>query len=384
MASTFGHSDAEKRFRRAVVAHGGPFRSESAPAWISSELRGLRDRYHQNLRTSGDRMGDPETRLVLESVYLDYVNNFQPNAVILQDDGGPLMGIFVGLPLTLLEAISLSLLHPANVPLSVEDLRSTAPPPGDGLRFSDWLRRQDFRDEPPPLSAALVDCERRPLAQAAFGLLMDFVFEHEMSHLMQGHVELAHRDQQAQLWMEQASAGGPMPLPTWRQCAEIDADSTAVRHVLERQFRDPDASSPFGGEGTMLRLWLLGLSLLFQILDAHPAPFPTSSRSGYPHPCIRLMNLIQVTAGAVKRFAPELEGDFNTALMVAVDDSRRVASHLGLAESMFESVSKHQSEARRISGELHRGIDVLETQLCVARANFSDRLKARLSFDPGA
>ena len=354
----------EERFAALAAAHGGRFDGRTLPGWAAGLLHDLADGYRRRLRDSAARLTEPQARAVLSSVHVDYVANSRPNALIVQDPRGPLLGIFVGLPLAVLDAACRVLRDPALVRLAPADVALPEPLPDDGAAaMFAFAHRPDAHPGFRPLTAVPDDAGRRRVAAAAFGLAMDFTFEHEMAHLLQGHVEFAGGSGGGPvgLWSERLSLDGRTPAPAWRQPLEVDADATAVRLVLERRLREPDGGgserADLGGHGQLLRVWLLALDLLIQILDPWPGPFATTAGAGYPHPFTRLLNLIQVTAGAVRRFAPEAQPLLQSALTLAADDSARVARYARLSEGLFEGLrgTKRQRGRRRHAAPANRG-----------------------------
>jgi hypothetical protein len=283
----------ERRFRSA----GGRLILSDAPD--DSLVRYYRLRYWDYLTKY---VKEPAYHEVLARTYLDFVRNDTLNAVASRQASTYLIGCYKGAVYNISFFFRVILTHPDILPKYGD--------PSQEVRWYENLASCDWRMPLPIIIRSIphisrpktewpCDPLRKNLAQQLATFAIDFLFFHEMGHLVNRHIDYV-RDRYGCDFEELNARGGRYRSPDFR-ALELAADSFAVGEIASiGLFRDrlPKAKgkvNTFISPSEALRVWTLAVGFLFLLFDPYPLGLEDYSSSSHPHPAVRLRNVVMTS-----------------------------------------------------------------------------------------
>jgi hypothetical protein len=278
----------------------------------------------------------------MHPVHFCYIENLKMNAFAFKvaDDG--FIGVYSGTVLTVQSFFGALLSHPSF-------LRSIGNPDAE----VEWT---GFKMTPQPKDPA-----RNAYAHLLSTLAVDFLFMHEIAHLMNGHVEFDRNRRQTSVFWEFAEAQGSTEDNLTSQTLEMDADADATLQGLTIAFGRtsdvetlPEAWRPwFRTPRLALYTWILAAYGFFRLFFGGETAWDGLLRTSHPPHNIRLGMVLKTIVAILQRerrdkllselnpiiaeLVPEMERAHAWATSTAVDDSGirtavdpRAAKHTGI------------------------------------------------------
>jgi hypothetical protein len=205
---------------------------------------------------------DVRTRHVptMGPVHFDYIENLELNALAFEADDHDFVGVYVGTVVTIYAFFSSLLAYPRLL-MSI----------GNPLAEEEW---KSYTVDPKLLFRQPKDVARRSFAHQIATIAIDFLFAHEIGHLMNGHVKLLRTRQGIPLMPEFDPTQKTREQNLTLQTLEMDADSFAVGQGLATAFGragDPSLVFPpdwrqwYGTARLALFGWTLAIYGLFRL-----------------------------------------------------------------------------------------------------------------------
>lgn len=305
----------------------------------------------------------------LENGYFDYIDNEGLNAMAAIHDGIPLIGINQGTIFNASTFFYLLLSHP-----------DVFPSVGDSKREARWVKSLSRCDWTLPLSKVILSIERKgnipsdwPLdpnrkAFAAYlsTFALDFLFFHEIGHIINRHIEydLARGNQIIHEAVSQSSLSTSLD----DRALELNADSFAVGITLQPWLDDElpigqDKENIFSTPDEALVAWTLACGFLFLLFDPHPHTVSAYSNCTHPHPAVRLTNVFMTACqmakkrseGTLERIEKAWEGAFK-----AFGD---ISGNLEIPTSLWFAVESSGNDVIREYEKLGRHLQKLFPEL---------------------
>lgn len=197
------------------------------PRFDPSILRpeqGLRTMLERHKRAAEQWVRSVRTEHVpaMGPVHFDYVENFEVNAFAFESDNLDFVGVYVGAIVTIYSFFGSLLAYPRFL-MSV----------GNPLAEEEW-KSETF--DPRQLYRQPKDAARRSFAHLIATIAIDFLFAHEIGHLMNGHVKFIGKRKGLPFLAEFDSTHKAPAEYLTRQTLEMDADSFAVGQGLATAF----------------------------------------------------------------------------------------------------------------------------------------------------
>lgn len=233
--------------------------------------------------------------------YVDYVNNAQANALACTHESQDLIGIFAGLALVLHDAFTRMLAHPSLFPEVGDPSREVAAPPfKPSLSALDVIYDRMPRGEGEQLQpfTEAKDETRRLYAYGLCLMALKFVVQHELGHLLNGHV--GYLEALGTPGLEVAPPSDAMGALE-RQTLEWDADALATKFTIFTTLEESDEDPRPLKE--RLLMWAISVYTFFHVLYGTDPGALDFSRS-HPPPSVRLkyafMTGVQIAAARGK------------------------------------------------------------------------------------
>lgn len=198
--------------------------------------------------------------------------------------------------------------------------------------------------------------ERRQLAGRVMSMALDFIFFHEMGHILYGHTDyLRMRGQGGKLAEFEAHSTLD---PEFRQAIELHADSYAVWQITVPFLGSTEGAVPDKDDDVFLELVLFAIASVFYLLCPDRYYLEDCVKWPHPHPGVRLQYSIGFVARYVKMHLgwPEaklekLKARWVTALL-HLEDVERVLGVPSAVWSAYES--DRQKVVDRMTTLTHR------------------------------
>ena len=230
------------------------------------------------------------------SVHFDYVENTLVNAFAFESDNHDFVGVYVGTIVTIYSFFSALLANP-NLLLSI----------GNPLEEEEW--KTDTFD-PKQLFRQPKSIERRSFAHLIATIAIDFLFAHEVGHLMNGHVKLLRSRKGIPLLAECDLAENTHEENLTLQTLEMDADSFAMGQGLATAFgraRNPDSVLPldwrqwYSTSTLALFGWTLAIYGFFRLFFKGSINLDNLDSTNHPPPNVRLSMVLTRTVEFLKK-----------------------------------------------------------------------------------
>ncbi len=244
-------------------------------------------------------------------VHFDYVENTAMNAVAFEADGHEFVGIWVGALATIYSFFGCLLANRRLVP-TIGDMSAEVEFESDGGDDA-WLVRVPK------------DPARRSYAHLLSAIAVEFLFQHEIAHLMNGHVRLINRRSEIRFLVEFDEHSSQSLSSLDRQTLEMDADSFAVAQgaaTFVGRLAEPEKVFPkdwrqwYRSPRQALFAWIFSVYSLFRLFYKGPADLDDLESAVHPPPGIRmfmvtacLLEFLKVRGQEtlMKQFEPILE-----------------------------------------------------------------------------
>jgi hypothetical protein len=218
-------------------------------------------------------------------VHFDYVENMGMNAFAFESGGHDFVGLYAGTIITIYRFFASLLAYPRLL-MSI----------GNPLTEVEWISHTD--DPKLIVSRIPKDQARRSFAHLLATLAIDFLFAHEIGHLMNGHVKLIGKSKGSTFLAEFDSTRKTSEEYLMRQALEMDADSFAVGQgvttALGRASKldsigPPDWRQWYSTPRQALFAWTLAIYGLFRLFFRGEVNLSDLEIAIHPPPNIRLV-----------------------------------------------------------------------------------------------
>jgi hypothetical protein len=247
--------------------------------------QGLRTMLVRHKRAAEVWLRDVRTHYVpaMGPVHFDYIENWDVNAFAFESDNHDFVGVYVGAIVTIYRFFGSLLAYPRLL-MSI----------GNPLVEEEW-ESQAF--DPKQLHRHPKDTARRSFAHLIATIAIDFLFAHEIGHLMNGHVKLLKKRNGMSLLAEFDPAQKNPEENLTRQTLEMDADSFAVGQGLVTAFgRAEDPSHVFPIDWRQwyipptqaLFAWTLSIYGFFRLFFRGTVNLDALDSTTHPPPNLRL------------------------------------------------------------------------------------------------
>lgn len=317
---TSSKDDATRVFDRAFKDRGGIARIPSG----SSRLVSLLTWYQNRCRSA----------LPDGSFHFDFVRNRRVNACATTDGGFNLIAFNVGAPVAFLKLYETLLSNPHILP----DV-------GDPSKDPAWqadLSTTDLQDGDANIFPAGVDRITSDPTRAAFihhctQFAMDFIYWHEVFHVLCGHVGYCARRSGQAVGLPELEGRPDMSAAT-SQALELEADLNAAAVTGGAWLREAlSPGVPFRDGQEALRTWAFSLAIVFLVFDQSGAQVRDYRQATHPHPAIRAGIALNSLASLARKIAPHLEGVVDGAWEQSSRDCRDLARILKLRPTWIDS-----------------------------------------------
>lgn len=286
----------------------------------------------------------------LKQFHFDFIERQSLNAIASSRDEVGLVACHSGSFDNIASFFTLLLSHP-----------KVLPGVGDPSREKDWilslkdcdwsaswsaiLENIDMRETPPPNYP--IDPDRALFAHSLAILAMDFLFFHEIGHLVGGHLEFLRGDAKVGGLEEVAFNARSRLTPLDYQALELNADSHAVVTMTREWFMLPDIlpeSWTFTTATEAIESLVLAMLSLFIMFDRTASSVKYYDSARHPHPAVRLANVFHGTCQLAKRHGPETLKKTESAWALGFDRAFQMCSRLGVGASVWH-VAEYEMEA---------------------------------------
>jgi hypothetical protein len=278
--------DAKRVFDRVFKSLGGVAPLPSGPSRLAKLL--------------GYYMKRCQNAVPDQSFHFDFVKNQRINACATTDAGFNLIGFNLGTPVGFLKLYETLLSNPEILPHV-----------GDPSKDPKWecdLSKKDLQDGfadifPPAIERITADPSRAAFVHHCTQFAMDFIFWHEIFHVLCGHVGYClncthHGAGLAEL------EGRPTLEAATSQALELEADMNAAALTGSIWLQEPLLPGvPFRGSEEALRTWAFSLAVVFLIFDQARTRVRDYRDSTHPHPAIRAAVVFNTVAGIARKTA---------------------------------------------------------------------------------
>ena len=250
----------------------------------------------QGLR-SDEPEGDILARL-FDRIALRFIENWDPNALVLPVKRHSYVGIYGGAA-TVVPAITFAASRSERVwtdlPGGGSHGESFAPLLTclAGRRMIEPEVEVEVSEETlyrPPETEA-----RHEAAQVVASLAWQFIYLHEICHVLNGHLDFMHRELGVAMLLEADESPGSRPGSPMAHAIELDADSRAISLIAE--LSGPMSMDPEDREGAttrLLRFQIVALGIVFELFDWESLTLQEAAKRFHPHPAVRMASALEV------------------------------------------------------------------------------------------
>jgi hypothetical protein len=294
----------EKELKEIFEQVGCPGRGPRFDPSILRPEQGLRTMLERHKTAAEIWLRDVRTNHVptMGPVHFDYIENWDVNALAFERDNHDFVGIYIGAIVTIYSFFGSLLAYPRFL-MSI----------GNPLAEEEW---KSDRFDPRQLYRQPKDVARRSFAHLMATLAIDFLFAHEIGHLMNGHVKLLRMKKGMPLVAEFDPTQKTLEENLTLQTLEMDADSFAVGQGLATALGraddpshvfPPDWREWYGTSRQALFSWTLAIYGFFRLFFKGTVNLDDLDSTSHPPPNIRLsMALTTVVEFLKKRGLVEL------------------------------------------------------------------------------
>jgi len=292
----------QKELQEIFERVGSPGRGRRFDPSILGPEQGLRTMLERHKRTAEIWLRDVRTQHVptMGPVHFDYVENLELNAFAFESENHEFVGVYVGTIVTIYSFFGSLLAYPRLL-MSV----------GDPLAEEEW--KSDTFD-PKQLYRQPKNLARRSFAHLMASIAIDFLFAHEIGHLMNGHVKLLRMRKGVPLLAEFDLTQKTHEENLTLQSLEMDADSFAVGQGLATAFgraRDPNIIFPpdwrqwYATPRLALFGWALAIYGFFRLFFKGAVNLDDLGSTNHPPPNIRLTMVLSTLVEFLKKTSLE-------------------------------------------------------------------------------
>lgn len=295
-------------------------------------------------RFLNDRSAELAQQGTIVNTHFDFVDSPDINAVAGKSDSLYLIGVNFGTLESLIGVPNALLSWPEVLP-QIGDASGERPEVFDlaGIIGVTWQPRSDRVNENGRRLLLPRDPTRRQAAICMTLMAMDFVFAHELGHILAGHLDFLGSQGLALRMNEKRSESAALSVPLFHALeieADLDAGSMLASSVLERLLIGNDFAEIFD-EKTFLTLWIFTVLVLFHLFDLAGSPVEAYQGKEHPHPEHRLLFALTSLSAMAESTHPKLATLIDNARAVGIEELDRAWSILGLADSARQAERRH-------------------------------------------
>lgn len=299
----------EKELQEIFERVGCPRRGRRFDPSILPAEHGLRTMLERHKRLAEIWLRDVRTHHVptMGPVHFEYIENWDVNALAFEWDNYDFVGVYVGAIATIYSFFGALLAYP-------RFLMSIGNPMAEEEWKSDAFHPKQLYRQPK-------DAARRSFAHLIATIAIDFLFAHEIGHLMSGHVKLLRIRKGLPLLAEFDPTQKTREENLTLQTLEMDADSFAVGQGLATAFgraADPSHVFPtdwrqwYGTSTQALFSWTLAIYGFFRLFFKGTVNLDDLDSTNHPPPNIRLSMVLTTVVEFLKKkrleeLMPQLE-----------------------------------------------------------------------------
>lgn len=272
----------------------------------------------------------------LQSTYFDFIANRNLNAIASSSMSYDLVGLYSGSILNLAVLFFILLSHPEVLPELGDPSKETAW--FDDLSDCEWTGTlSKVFSAIRPRSDALnfpKDPARYSAAALMATIALDFLFFHEIGHLVLGHIDYLANLTGDRVFTEVRT--GQFLLPETSHGLELQADEFAALISLGTCFGIDSSQTPqaFPSTAEAIRRWTFAVGLLFLVFDRGDTRVAAHKDQDHPHSAVRLMNVFRRSInGAVISGSPATE--LHDAWQLAVKDLGSVSLRFNMGSAVW-------------------------------------------------
>lgn len=291
-----------------------------------------------------------------EHLYIDYVDNWDANAVSILERPLYIVGLWIGLPIAITNFFFSLLRYStifSDVGVAHDNEKENCFPRADFWNYQRLLRKYEpdkFELFPETFPR---DQERRLLLAHLSILAFDFVRWHELMHITCGHLDYINRKTGRRLLYEFEEVSCRTIAAEISQALELHADTCATTATVDRfmNMLTSHASSldiprcavePHG----MVRLLTFVFGTVFFLLDNFARPYPNKGELSHPNARIRSRNAIIVMKNAL--FSRGItRSEVEKGCLDAIKELKAVSEIIGVNPSVFNE----EREAQQVESE---------------------------------
>ena len=179
------------------------------------------------------------------------------------------------------------------------------------------------------------DKTRLTAASVMTVMALDFLFAHELMHILGGHIDYLHHLHYPMMVGETDNYRLPLT-STLRQSIEIAADTEGVgmigTYVIERSLLFLDYRNEYD-ERTFLLMWIFAILLLLHVLDLTGSTIEEYRSADHPHPELRLDFILASLEAHTRIFRSDLQRVVLDCHRAAVANVETILTYFGLTHA---------------------------------------------------
>jgi len=302
-------------------------------------------RYMHNYRT------EAPYATAFSSTFFHMIRNKALGAACGRHDGYDLVGLYDGAVMNIVAFTQTLLAHP----LSFKGIgnRETETPWWMLMDRADWtlpLRHvlPTIRAIAKPPDEYPCDPIRRSFAEDIATFALDFLFFHELGHVIYGHGDFLEQEFGVYQLSERKAVSGLSP--DLAKMLELSADVFAIEQT-GRPWLHGNQGTKFASSAEALVRWCTALNLLLMISDASEAPIARYESAGHPHPAVRHVAAYGYMSKHAHVCGARIMKNFDDAWLIALEEMGEIAEHFGLRSAIWAAISR---DGRKILWEQER------------------------------
>jgi hypothetical protein len=287
-----------------------------------------------------------KARVKLSTVSFAFVHDWCLDAYSTVSDNAALIGQNVGSVLLLNDICHSILSHP-------KALRDIGKPELERIKYTQIERLVDARELKDSEEADIagsprcvpIDVDRRRFAQMVVQLALDFMFLHEVGHVVAGHP--GYKADHLKAACNFRAFGSPDDQPSEHvlryHAIELDADWYAIRLLAVAVARRTAITADEYMDGfdtfKLFRALTLAIYILF-VCDPTPAPFAVYwSRRDHPHPYFRFLTLEHCVPDQLQLNGLNVVDEWHAAFRKTLADAHWISLMVGFGREFFQDIA---------------------------------------------
>jgi hypothetical protein len=339
-------------FDRYFGELGGRFNEQSVKEVLGVYVEWHRRRCWEHTQNANQISSGAAERL--SRTYHDIVANGELNAFAVSAPKMHMIGINSGAIINLMWFFKALLSHSrilANIGKCSQETAWF-----DSLSSCDWTSALDNPfHKIIPVGSFQRGLPRDPVRLTASDFLMtfaiDFLFLHEVGHILLGHTTYIHSVAGASQISERSHVPGIPALD--RQAMELQADHFAL-NLTTGPWLEPHATdgTVFDNQAEVLLMWVFAIGALFFLFDPQQTVSPHDWKSTHPPAALRFSAMCTSLMDAAEFLSPESYHALRVALAICTDELDLVARFFGKQAGYFADIDAQLNDLGALNDDL--------------------------------